>query len=127
MYNFPYNSWTRTTLPNKQQSIMNIDFRQVGIDKTRWFITIKNNHATNNILAKPFMYYYANQYKELLSNNQALHTDLKKLVIRQEVLANEYHIDDIYNMFEKYKYPDNNIVCNLYKYHKKKINEYNEY
>lgn len=127
MYNFPYNSWTRTTLPNKQQSIMNIDFRQIGVDKTRWFITIKNNCAANNILAKPFMYYYANQYKKLLSNNQALHTDLKKLVIRQEVLANEYHIDDIYNMFEKYKYPDNNIVCNLYKYHKKKINECNEY
>ena len=106
---------------------MNIDFRQIGVDKTRWFITIKNNRASNNILAKPFMYYYANQYKELLSKNQALHTDLKKLVIRQEVLANEYHIDDIYNMFEKYKYPDNNMVCNLYKYHKKKINEYNEY
>jgi hypothetical protein len=30
----------------------------------------------------------------------------------------------VYNMFEKYKYPDNNMVCNLYKYHKKKINNY---
>jgi hypothetical protein len=30
-------------------------------------------------------------------------------------------------MFEKYRYPDNNMVCNLYKYHKKKINNnYND-
>ena len=122
MYKFPYNAWTRLLLPNKQQSIMNIDFLPIGIDKTRWFITMKNNRETNNIFTKPFIYYYANQYKELLNNNQALHTDLKKLVIRQEVLANENHLDDIYNMFEKYKYPDNNMVCNLYKYHKKKIN-----
>jgi len=127
MYNFPYNIWTRTRLANKQQSIMNIDFRQIGLDKTRWFITMKNNgnyRDTNNIFVKPFMYYYANQYKELLSNNQAPHTDLKKLVIRQEVLANENHLDDIYKMFEKYKYPDNNMVCNLYKYHKQKINNF---
>jgi hypothetical protein len=109
---------------------MNIDFRQIGLDKTRWFITMKNNgnyrdtRIANNIFVKPFMYYYANQYKELLSSNQAPHTDLKKLVIRQEVLANENHLDDIYNMFEKYKYPDNNMVCNLYKYHKKKINNF---
>jgi nitrite reductase/ring-hydroxylating ferredoxin subunit len=127
MYKFPYNAWTRILLPNKKQSIMNIDFLPLGIDKTRWFITMKNNRETNNIFTKPFMYYYTNQYKELLSNNQALHTDLKKLVIRQEVLANENHLDDIYDMFEKYKYPDNNMVCNLYKYHKKKINNIRNY
>lgn len=121
MYSFPYNTWTRTTLPNKQQSIMNIDFVPLGIDKTRWFITIKNNCENNNILTKPFMYYYANQYKDLLQN-QASQSELKKLVIRQDVLANEYHIDDIYTMFEKYKYPDNSEVCNLYKYHKRKLN-----
>ncbi len=121
MYSFPYNTWTRTTLPNKQQSIMNIDFVPLGIDKTRWFITIKNNCENNNILTKPFMYYYAKQYKDLLQN-QASHSGLKELVIRQDVLANEYHIDDIYNMFEKYRYPDNSEVCNLYKYHKRKLN-----
>ena len=127
MFTFPYNTWVRTTLPKKQQSIMNIDFTPIGIDKTRWFVTMKNNKETKNIFTKPFMYYYANQYREMLNNNQALHTDLKKLVIRQDVLANENHLDDIYNMFEKYKYPDNNMVCNLYKYHKKKINNYDNY
>ena len=64
---------------------------------------MKNNKETKNIFTKPFMYYYANQYREMLNNNQALHTDLKKLVIRQDVLANENHLDDIYKMFEKYK------------------------
>jgi hypothetical protein len=121
MFTFPYNTWTRTTLPNKQQSIMNIDFVPLGIDKTRWFITFKNNCENNNILTKPFMYYYAKQYKDLLQN-QASHSGLKELVIRQDVLANENHIDDIYNMFEKYRYPDNSEVCNLYKYHKRKLN-----
>lgn len=125
MFSFPYNTWMRTTLANKQQSIMNIDFVPIGIDKTRWFITIKNNCENNNILTKPFIYYYANQYKDLLQN-QALHSELKNLVIRQDVLANENHIDDIYNMFEKYRYPDNSEVCNLYKYHKRKMNEMND-
>ena len=125
MYKFPYNAWTRILFPDKKQAFMNIDFLPIGIDKTRWFITMKNNRMTNNIFTKPFMYYYVNQYKELLSNNQALHTNLKKLVIRQEVLANENHLDDMYDMFEKYNYPDNNMVCNLYKYHKRKINNMN--
>lgn len=125
IYNYPYNTWSRVSLPNNQHLIINVDFLPLALDKTRWFITMKYNYWNNKMFEKSLMQFAANcilsQDKYQLSR-QAPRTELKDLMIMKTKLKNEEHFDKLKDMFLLYEYPDKNKVLNLYTYHTKTFN-----
>ena len=122
IYGYPYNTWSRVSLPDNQHLIINIDFLPLTPNKTRWFITMKYNYWNNMLFEKVLMYFAANcilyQDKYQMAR-QAEVSDLKDLVMFQTILKNEEHFDKLKNMLSKYEYPDKNKVRELYKYHLK--------
>jgi phenylpropionate dioxygenase-like ring-hydroxylating dioxygenase large terminal subunit len=123
VYGYPYNTWSRVSLPNNQHLIINVDLLPLAPNKTRWFVTMKFNYWNNVLLEKALMYFAANcilyQDKHQMAR-QAKVSDLKDLVMFQTVLQNEEHLDKLKNMLSKYAYPDKNKVLDLYQYHKQK-------
>jgi hypothetical protein len=123
VYGYPYNTWSRVSLPNNQHLIINVDLLPLAPNKTRWFVTMKFNYWNNVLLEKALMYFAANcilyQDKHQMAK-QAEVSELKDLVMFQTVLQNEEHLDKLRNMLSKYEYPDKNKVIDLYQYHKQK-------
>ena len=123
VYEYPYTTWSRVSLPNNEHLFVNVNMLPLGPDKTRWFVTLKHNFWHKTRLEKEMMKFCADcilfQDKQQLSR-QAPSSDLKALVMNQEQFVFEEHFNDLRYMFSKYTYPDKQKVIELYKYHKQK-------
>lgn len=124
VYDYPYHTWSRVSLPNNQHLIIGVDFLPLSPNKTRWFVTMKYNYWNKFLFEKTLMYFAANcilaQDKYQLSK-QAAPSSLKDLVMFQSSMCNEEHFDELKKLFADYKYPDTTSVVNLYKHHKKML------
>ena len=120
IYEFPYFTWSRVSLPTNEHLFVNVNMLPLSENKTRWLVTLKHNFWTSSI-EKYFMEFAAwcilLQDKIQLSK-QARDDELKKLIMYQTLFDNEEHITDMRNMMNKYKYPDQKSVIELYKHHK---------
>jgi len=125
IYEYPYTSWSRVTLPNGEHLIVNVNLLPIGPNKTRWFVTLKYNYWNKYPFEKLFMEFAARcilfQDKLQLSK-QALENGLKRMVLYQHSFDNDNHVEELREMFKKYEYPDMIHVTRLYEYHKNKNN-----
>lgn len=124
IYEYPYSTWSRVSLPNNQHLIINVNMLPLSQDKTRWFITMKYNYWNKMHFEKSLMYFAANcilyQDKYQLAR-QAEVSELKNMVMFQHTFEHEEHFCDLKNLFTEYEYPDKQKVIELYKYHKNNI------
>lgn len=122
VYEYPYTTWSRVSLPNGEHLIVNVNLLPVGPNKTQWLVTLKYNYWNKYPFEKLLMEFAARcilfQDQQQLSK-QALDNGLKRMVLYQEVFENEDHINDLKEMFKKYQYPDMIHVTRLYDYHKR--------
>jgi phenylpropionate dioxygenase-like ring-hydroxylating dioxygenase large terminal subunit len=118
IYEYPFHSWSRVSIKNKEQIFININFLPLEINKTRWFITIRYNYMNNNNLEKLIMELMGKtivlQDKNQLEN-QAKHSIIKDKIIRKIKMNNEEHLDEINDMIGGYIYPDEIQLLQLYK------------
>lgn len=122
IYEYPYTSWSRVTLPNGEHLIVNVNLLPIGPNKTRWFVTLKYNYWNKYPFEKLFMEFAARCIlfqDQLQLSKQAIENGLKRMVSYQTSFDNEEHIADMKNMFKKYEYPDMIHVTRLYDYHKR--------
>jgi len=120
IYEYPFNSWSRVSLPNNENLFVNVNFLPLKKNKTRWLITLKYNYWNNNI-EKNIMEIAAicilNQDKTQL-NRQAEYSILKNSIIYQHKFENEEHLDELHKIINSNIYPDMVQVLELYEYHK---------
>lgn len=123
IYEYPYTSWSRVSLPNGEHLIVNVNLLPIGPNKTRWFVTLKYNYWNKYPYEKLLMEFAARCIlfqDQLQLSKQSMENALKRMVVYQEIFDNEEHIEDLKKMFKKYQYPDNIHVMKLYKCHKYK-------
>ena len=117
IYEYPFHTWSRVSIKNKQQIFININFLPLEINKTRWFITIRYNYMNNNNLEQLIMELMGKtiilQDKNQLEN-QAKYSIIKDKIIRKIKMNNEEHIDEINEMIGGYIYPDEIQLLDLY-------------
>lgn len=119
IYDFPYTSWSRVSLPTKEHLYVNVNMLPLTKNKTRWLVTLKHNYWKTNV-EKHFMKFAANcilYQDQQQMNRQANESILKNLIINKTELNNEDHIAPINKMLDNYRYPSNEMVIMLYNYH----------
>lgn len=122
IYEYPYTSWSRVTLPNKEELFVNVNMLPLENDKTRWLVTLKHNFWKSSI-EKRFMKFAADcilYQDQQQMNRQTPESVLKKIVSNQTILKDEEHLEDMRKIFKNYKFPNTYQTFQLYKYHKEK-------
>lgn len=119
IYEFPYTSWSRVSLPTQEHLYVNVNMLPLSRNKTRWFVTLKHNYWKTNV-EKQFMKFAANcilyQDKQQLKR-QAEDSILKSLVMNKSELKNEEHLVQMRKILDNYKYPSQEMIVMLYNYH----------
>lgn len=119
IYEYPYTSWSRVSLPTKEHLYVNVNMRPLSKNKTRWFVTLKHNYWKSNF-EKQFMKFAANcilYQDQQQMKRQSQESILKSLVVNQTELNCEDHLQSMNKILSHYKYPANGLVVMLYNYH----------
>jgi phenylpropionate dioxygenase-like ring-hydroxylating dioxygenase large terminal subunit len=120
IFEYPYTTWSRVTLPNKEQLFLNVNFLPISENKTKMLITIRHNFWKTSVEKAmiDFMTYCVFSQDREQMQLQAPENDLKKMIMHQHKMGNEEHLLMMKQMFAKHKIPDLQSVMELYSYHK---------
>lgn len=122
IYEYPFNSWSRVSLPNNENLFINVNLLPLTKNKTRWLITLKYNYWTNDIeknIIEIAAKYILDQDKKQM-NIQGEESILKNAVIYHHKFDNEEHMGKLKELVDFNIYPDIIQVLELYEYHKLK-------
>jgi len=124
IYEYPYNTWSRVSLPTNEHLFVCVNMLPLEADKTRWIVTLKHNFWNKSAFEKKLMEFAANcilfQDQQQMSK-QAPDNFLKHLVMHSVVLENEQHLEDFKKMFKHYQYPSMIDVIKLVKYDQENV------
>jgi nitrite reductase/ring-hydroxylating ferredoxin subunit len=115
MYVYPSFSWSHVEF-NEKSLIIGVNLLPLSEKRTRWFITIVHNYYKSDIgkkLMKVLAKTILNQdYVQM--RNQAVDTPLKRAMLFDTVFRDEEAVTQLYDLFEKYQYPDIQMAADLY-------------
>lgn len=120
LYDYPYTTWSRISLPNDQHLIVNVNLLPLEENKTRWLVTLLHNYWNHNEFEKELMKFttYCILFQDKYQlDKQVRESALKKLMNYSAKLPDHHIHDRMLQLFKNYEFPDENQVLELYKYH----------
>ena len=97
IYDYPFTSWSRVSLNNKQNLFVYVNLLPLTKDTTRWFITLSHNYWKSDVEMKLMELagrVILDQDKDQM-NIQAKTSKLKSMWINKIKINNEDHLEDL--------------------------------
>jgi nitrite reductase/ring-hydroxylating ferredoxin subunit len=130
-YNYPSNVWFRSSVSywgknrlEYDNIFLNINLLPLTTNKTKWYITVTFNNLDKSSIKKDIIQESISKMLtkqfELLSN-QSNNILLKQyMMTHRKKIINDNINQDFEYLLKRYKYPDIQLVLNLYNYHRMK-------
>jgi hypothetical protein len=119
-YRYPSTVWLKSSVNYWEKNrleydniFLNINLLPVNIDKTKWYITVTFNNLQKSLIKKDII--QRSVYNMLMKLFELLPSQTNNILLKQYVMDNINH--DFKYMLKRYKYPDIQLVLNLYNYH----------
>jgi len=130
-YKYPSTIWFKNSKSYREKNrldfdniILNINLLPINITNTKWYVTVTFNNLQKSITRKHIIQKYI--YNMLMKQFELLSNQSNNILLKQNMMTHRKHIiyDNINQDFEyllkRYKYPDIQLVLNLYNYHRMK-------
>jgi hypothetical protein len=130
-YKYPSTVWFKSSKSYREKNrldydniILNINLLPINVTNTKWYITVTFNNLQKSQIRKDIIQKYI--YNMLMKQFELLSNQSNNILLKQKMMTHRKHIiyDNINQDFEyllkRYKYPDIQLVLNLYNYHKMK-------
>ena len=130
-YKYPSTVWLKSSVNYREKNrleydniFLNINLLPVSTNKTKWYITVTFNNLQKSSIRKDVIqksvYNMLMKQFELLSN-QSNNILLKQyMMTHRKQMINDNINQDFEYLLKRYKYPDIQLVLNLYNYHRMK-------
>jgi nitrite reductase/ring-hydroxylating ferredoxin subunit len=130
-YKYPSTVWLKSSVNYREKNrleydniFVNINLLPVSINKTKWYITVTFNNLQKSSIRKDVI--QKSVYNMLMKQFELLSNQSNNILLKQYMMTHRKYIinDNINQDFEyllkRYKYPDIQLVLNLYNYHRMK-------
>jgi hypothetical protein len=130
-YKYPSTVWLKSSVNYREKNrldydniFLNINLLPVSTNKTKWYITVTFNNLQKSSIRKDII--QKSVYNMLMKQFELLSNQSNNILLKQYMMTHRKHIinDNINQDFEyllkRYKYPDVQLVLNLYNYHRMK-------